>query len=259
MEPRYWRGRWSNGKAAVRVYICGTLFAVKRLLLHLIAGGVSLVTAQSMDEITLKRPSPNGMPIAIGFLGAFERWNDDHRSVRKLALRLRDRGFQSESFSHRNLGTAKKAVMQSLDRNGDGKVDAPEAASAKVIIYGQSMGGAAAVKLAGYLKSKRVPVLLTVQVDSFGAHDNVIPANVRTAANFYQAHRMTVRGEHQIQAADPTRTRILGNFEYEYPIWYLHTWPESWPRRVFGGAHARMEADPVLWSRIESLVIDAAR
>ena len=212
---------------------------------------------QSLGEVAVARPAPEGARVAIGFLGALEKWDDPHRSVRKLTLRLRERGWQAESFSHRNLRTAKKAMVQALDRNGNRRIDRGEAASAKVVIYGQSMGGGAAVKLAKFLRGKQVPVLLTVQVDSFGARDGLIPDNVRTAANFYQKHRLTVRGEDHIKAADPTRTRILGNFEYEYPFWKIHTWPETWPRRIFGGAHARMEADPVLWARVEALIQEA--
>ena len=212
-----------------------------------------------MQEVAIERPCPEGARIAVGFLGALERWNDDHRSVRKLTLRLREKGFQAESFSHRNLRTAKKAVISALDSNKNGRIDPNEAGRARVVIYGQSMGGGATVKLAKFLNDRHVPVSLTVQVDSFGARDELIPPNVRAAANFYQAHRFTIRGEDEIRAADPTRTKILGNFEYEYPVWFVHTWPESWQRRVFGGAHARMEADPVLWSRIEALVLDAAR
>lgn len=218
--------------------------------------GVS-APAQALREVKLGHPAPEGARIAIGFLGALERWNDEHRSVRRLALRLREQGWEAESFSHRNLRTAKKAVVAALDRNGNGRLEDGEAAGARIVIYGQSMGGGAAVKLAKFLNGKGVPVLLTVQVDSFGARDGVIPANVRTAANFYQKHRLTVRGEDRIRAADPGRTRILGNFEYDYPIWKVYAWPESWPRRVFGGAHARMEADPLLWSRVETLIQEA--
>jgi hypothetical protein len=213
--------------------------------------------AQSLREVKLGHPAPEGARIAIGFLGALERWNDEHRSVRRLTLRLRERGWEAESFSHRRLGTAKKAVVAALDGNGNGRIDVAEAEGARIVIYGQSMGGGAAVKLAKFLQGKGVPVLLTVQVDSFGARDGVIPANVRVAANFYQKHRLTVRGEDRIRAADPGRTRILGNFEYDYPIWKVYAWPESWPRRVFGGAHARMEADPLLWSRVETLIQEA--
>ncbi len=213
--------------------------------------------AQSLREVAVARPAPENANIAIGFLGALEHWNDPNRSVRKLTLHLRQQGWQAESFSHRNLHTAKKAVIQALDRNQNHHIDPDEAASARIVIYGQSMGGAATVKLANYLKSKGVPVLLTVQVDSFGARDSRIPPNVHAAANFYQKHWFTIRGEDKIEAADPKRTQILGNFEYEYPLWNVHTWPESWPRRLFGGAHARMEADPVLWSRVEKLIQEA--
>lgn len=213
--------------------------------------------AQSLREVAVARPAPENARIAIGFLGALERWDDPNRSVRKLTLHLRQQGWQAESFSHRNLATAKKAVIQALDRNRNRRIDPDEAASAHIVIYGQSMGGAATVKLANYLKSRGVPVLLTVQVDSVGAHDSRIPPNVHAAANFYQKHWFTIRGEDHIHAADPKRTRILGNFEYEYPWWHAHTWPESWPRRIFGGAHARMEADPVLWSRVETLIEEA--
>lgn len=228
------------------------------LVVLLMACGLG-AAGQSSRQVTLARPAPEGARIAIGFLGALERWDDPNRSVRKLALGLREKGWQAESFSHRNLGVAKKAVMAALDRNGDGRVDEREAAGARVVIFGQSMGGGATVKLARFLDKRGVPVLLTVQVDSFGAKDVVIPGNVRAAANFYQTHWFTIRGEREIRAADPARTRILGNFEYEYPLWKIYAWPESWPRRVFGGAHARMEADPVLWARVEALILEAGK
>jgi len=214
--------------------------------------------AQSLKQLTLARPAPEGKIIAIGFLGAWERWDDEHRNVRKLALRLRERGFEAETFANHSLRTAKKAVTGALDRNGNNRIDPDEAAGARVVIFGQSMGGGATVALARFLHSKNVPVLLTVQVDSFGFRDGVIPANVKVAANYFQHHWFTIRGENQIRAKDPARTRILGNYEFEYPLWKVHTWPESWPRRVFGGAHARMEADPLLWSRIENLILEAS-
>src|SRR5436190_23368849 len=106
------------------------------------------VAGQSLRDVGIARPAPEGARIAIGFLGALERWDDPNRSVRKLALRLREQGWQSESFSHRNLGDAKKAVIEALDRNRNHRIDPNEAATAKIVIYGQSMGGGAAVLLA---------------------------------------------------------------------------------------------------------------
>ena len=31
----------------------------------------------------------------------------------------------------------------------------------------------------------------------------------------------------------------------------------SWARRVFGGSHAKMELDPVIWSQVEHYISDA--
>jgi hypothetical protein len=33
---------------------------------------------------------------------------------------------------------------------------------------------------------------------------------------------------------------------------------QSW-RTVIGGGHARMEADPILWSRVEGMILAAAQ
>ncbi|MBM3764506.1 MAG: hypothetical protein FJW32_03860 [Acidobacteria bacterium] len=220
---------------------------------------MSAAAAQSLRQVAIAHPVEPGKVVAIGFLGAWERWDDPNRSVRKVALGLRSQGIESESFANHRLGTAKKAVIAALDRNGNKRIDPDEAKSARVVIYGQSMGGAATLKLARFLESQKVPVLLTVQVDSFGLRDSVVPRNVKVAANYYQNHLFTVRGQKKIRAADPTRTQILGNFEFDYPLWKVHTWPESWPRRIFGGAHARMEADPLLWAKVEQLILQAAQ
>jgi hypothetical protein len=228
--------------------------AVKLLLLAPIL--TIVVPAQSLHDLVIPRPAPPGARIAIGFLGALDRWDNPHRSVRALTLRLRQQGWQADSLSHRNLRTAKKAVLLALDQNQNGRIDPAEAASARIVIYGQSMGGAAAVRLARHLRSQHVPVLLTIQVDSFGLGDDTIPDNVRSAANFYQNEILTVRGQRRIKAANPARTNIIGNFEYDYPLWKIALTPESWPRQVFGGGHARMEADPVVWSCVESLILE---
>ena len=228
---------------------------MKPLLLATIL--ITAASAQSLRDLAIARPTPPGAPIAIGFLGALDRWDNPQRSVRALTLRLRHRGWQADSLSHRNLRTAKKALLLALDQNHNHRVDPTEAALARIVIYGQSMGGAAAVKLARYLRAQKVPVLLTVQVDSFGLSDDTIPDNVRAAANFFQDERLTVRGQRRIKAVNPAKTTILGNFEYDYPIWKVALSPETWPRQIFGGGHARMEADPLLWSRVESLILEA--
>ncbi|MBY0508061.1 MAG: hypothetical protein K2X03_29380 [Bryobacteraceae bacterium] len=215
--------------------------------------------AQRLRDLRVPAPLPTGDVLVLGFLGGLESWDDDHRGVRKLMLRLRDTpGLQAESLAHRRSRVADKVILRALDRDRNGKLDDAERSAARIILVGQSLGGSATVHLAERLHKRGIPVLLTVQVDSFGLHDRVIPANVRAAANFYQHEPLTIQGQTEIRAADPAHTRVLGNFQLHYPLLVPFPVPESWPRRIFGGAHAKMEADPVLWAQVEMLVRQAA-
>lgn len=224
-----------------------------RLLLCALVG--STLLAQRLDQLATKTPVPAGDTLVLGFLGGWERWDDDHRSVRKLALRLRQTpGVHAESIANHRFKTAEKLVRRALDTNGNGKLDPAEKKQARVILYGQSMGGGAVVKMARKLEGWGVPVMLTAQVDSWGVRDGRIPANVRSAVNYYQTERLTIRGEREIAASNPAQTRIIGNFKMHYPIWFPFPQPDEWHRKVFGGAHARMEADPLLWAQIELII-----
>jgi hypothetical protein len=206
-------------------------------------------------------PVPPKSTIVIGFLGGFERWNDEHRGVRHVTLDLRARklpGVFAETFGNHHRRAAMRLLRRSLDSNGDGKLDAKERASARVILYGQSWGGAAVVKAARELESWGVPVLLTVQVDSVGVDDSSIPANVRAAVNLYQHDPFTIQGRPEIQAADPSRTRILGNYRFTYLFQRVESSQlASWGRRNLAGSHARMELDPAVWAQVEELILDA--
>jgi pimeloyl-ACP methyl ester carboxylesterase len=205
---------------------------------------------------------PANRTVVIGFLGGFEHWNDEHRGVRRVALDLRARGdldVVAETFGNHHRPAAMMFLRRLLDTNGDGKLDATERASARVVLYGQSWGGAAAVKAARELESWGVPVLLTVQVDSVGLSDAVIPPNVRSAANFFQHDPFTIHGRQEIRAADPARTEILGNYELTYFFRSIDAPPgsASWARRNLAGSHAKMELDPAVWAQVEGLILNA--
>lgn len=190
--------------------------------------------------------------LVVGFLGGYERWNDSHRSVRRLVLRLRQKpGVYAESFSNHNRSAALLFIRDALDTNRDGRLEPQETASARIILVGQSWGGSAAIALARDLQREGVPVVLTVQVDSFGLHDGVIPGNVRAAINFYQHDPGAIRGRSRIRAADPERTAIVGNFKSSYVFRTVDESDASWARRTFGGSHAKMELDPAVWAQVE--------
>ena len=217
-----------------------------------------VMCAQQLEDMTTPIPLPPGSTLIIGFLGGYEPWNDEHRNVRQLVLRLRQRpGVYAESISNHNRRVALKLIRRALDANRDGKLERDEKAAACIILFGQSWGGAAAVYVARDLGRLGIPVLLTVQVDSVGAKDGVIPANVRTAVNFYQHDPFTIQGRAIIRAANPATTAILGNFGQTYIHRTVDESNASWPRKEFGGSHAKMELDPVVWSRVEQYILNA--
>lgn len=226
--------------------------------------GCAISRAQRFADLAVPMPIPRGSTLVIGFLGGYERWNDEHRSVRRLVLKLRARnGIFAESISNHNHSVALKLIRRSLDTNGDGELDAAERRSARVILFGQSWGGAATLNVARALERLGVPVLLTVQVDSVGVRDKVVPSNVHAAVNFYQHDPLTIEGRSQIEAADSSKTAILGNFQNSYlgrliePTNTGTASNSTWARSTFGGSHARMELDPVVWDRVEQYINEA--
>jgi pimeloyl-ACP methyl ester carboxylesterase len=236
------------------------LCAKAAAVLTLVAACPPAAISQRLSDFTAPQPLPPGSVIVLGFLGGFERWNDEQRGVRKVAFDLRSRGIPNlfvETASNHRRRTAVKFLRQALDTNRNGRIDAEEAVRARVILYGQSWGGATVIKTARELQRWGVPVLLTLQVDSVGLSDAVIPANVHAAANFFQHDLLTIRGRGEIRAEDPSRTRIIGNYQFSYYFRHVDESSASWPRRTLGGSHAKMELDPQVWARVEQLILDA--
>jgi hypothetical protein len=85
------------------------------------------------------------------------------------------------------------------------------------------------------------------------SHDGVIPPNVAEAVNFYQTHGF-IHGRSTITAADPTHTRILGNFRREYTTEPAPCRNFPWYSRLFTRGHIEIECDPRLWLEVEALL-----
>jgi len=195
-------------------------------------------------------------------MGGREPWDNDKRSVRKLALKLRsmhDPAICVETVENKKRSLALKLITNAFDRNYDGKLDEQERSSVRLIIYGQSFGGAAVVKLARQLKKMDVPVALTVQIDSVGRDDNMIPSNVIRAANLFQRNGWFIKGEPEIRAEDPARTEITGNFEYDYSHKKIDISSVPIMKKAFRVAHTRMEYDQEVWDKVERLILDTIR
>jgi hypothetical protein len=154
---------------------------------------------------------------------------------------------------HRDL--ALELVKKAFDRNRDEKLSAAEAGSARVILYGQSWGGAAVVKFSRQLDDIRVPVRLSIQIDSVGIGDGDIPPNVRRAANFYQNNGRIVHGQSEIRAVDPTRTSILFNQRRDYSKTEIKV-NKHWWKKAFRSDHVKMDNDPEVWNCVERLIVE---
>jgi hypothetical protein len=211
--------------------------------------------AQSVPNVTRTMPPV----IVIGFVGGFIKHDNLVHSEVQLAARLREAypaGVDVETFESYHRKEARKKVLSLLDTDHDGTLTSDEKQNGRIIIYGHSWGGSDAVALARELEKDGIPVLLTIQVDSISMlhqNDAVIPANVAEAANFYQAKGF-LHGQSEIRAVDPARTRIIGNFRFDYKASPYNCGKYPWYDRIFGKAHTQIECDPEVWKQAESLI-----
>jgi pimeloyl-ACP methyl ester carboxylesterase len=206
-------------------------------------------------------PVPSVAPptFVFAFVGGFVHRDDSRHAEVRLIQRLREqypKDVESVVFENHRYRDAYNMIRERLDADHDGNLSDDEKQNARILLFGHSWGASAAVSLARRLERDGIPVLLTAQVDSVakrGQNDSVIPANVRQAVNFYQT-RGLVHGRAKITAADPSRTKILGNFRLSYnqPLVGCRDYP--WYDLLFTKPHTAIECDPNVWSQIESLV-----
>ena len=232
---------------------------VTAALLLCLTGGCAAIRLADFETL---RPIPENSCLIVGFLGGRDAWNDESKGVRQMALRLRstDHNRFVETFENRSRDVAVAFVVQALDRDKNGKIESNESSDVTTVIYGQSFGGAAAVKFARQLDALQIPIHLTVQVDSVGRSDQTLPANVKYAANLYQDNGWFISGEHPIAAANPSQTTILGNWKFDYdhpPGVDISLKALPWYKTAFRRAHAKMDRDPRVWALAEELLRSA--
>ena len=202
---------------------------------------------------------PESPVIVVGFVGGFVHADDLRHSEVQLIQKLQSsygNDVTVRIFENHRRALAHKLILEQLHRIGNAVSSDEHEHGANLILFGHSWGGSAVVSLARELEKERIPVALTIQVDSIkknGEDDSVIPANVAEAINFYQT-RGLLHGQRQIIAADPSRTRILGNFRFTYDTEpaACHSYP--WYNRLLFKGHTSIECDPQVWSQIDSLI-----
>lgn len=235
-----------------------SLLLVLSVFLSLQTGCAYLIEQQHF-HLSTPTPLSDDQALIIGFLGGRQRWDDDSRGVRQLAVKLDEMKIpevEIETFQNRRRDLAMEFISKALDRNDDNHLDLEERASARLILYGQSLGGSAVVKLSRELEKINIPVLLSIQVDSVGFSDHLIPSNVLRAANLFQSNDWIFTGEDKILALDRESTDIVANIEFDYSNKEVDMSAQPWQRRLFSTPHSMMDADPEVWAIVEKLIID---
>ncbi len=209
------------------------------------------------SDLATPIPMPRGSLLIIGFLGAWEDWDHPKRNVRRLALRLREeapQGLYVESAGNHSRGLIRKFVLDALDLDRNRKLSPEEARGSELILYGQSFGAAASVKLARELRKQGVQVRLIVMVDSIGRDDQVIPSNVRRVLNLYQRDPGPVRGESKVRAEDESQTAVLGNIPFTYLFRDIDM--SDYPKITHKApiSHWKMDNDPAVWAIVETAI-----
>lgn len=236
------------------IFSTGTLGFFLFLATLLAHGPIASGHPASTNEVSMRPPA-----IVIGFVGGFVAHDNPVHSEVQLAERLRKEyptGVDVETFESYRGKKALNRIRTILDTNQDGTLTQEEKQNARIIIYGHSWGGSESIYLARKLEKESIPVSLTLQIDSvskFGRDDMTIPANVAKAANFFQPNGL-VHGRPDIHAADPARTKIIGNFRFDYKNSSLNCAEYPWYDRYIVKPHTQIECDPAIWSQVESLI-----
>jgi hypothetical protein len=225
----------------------------------LLACGLNATGSLFSNNSSAGVSSGNAPFIVIGFVGGFVRHDDSVHSPVQVAERIRKDYPSSvyvKVFENRRREQAHQEILKLLNTNHDNTLSDEEKRNAKIILYGMSWGGSETVALARELQADKIPVLLTIQVDSvkkMNENDEVIPANVAEAVNFYESEGF-LHGRSEIRAEDPSRTKILGNFQFSYTSMPANCENYPWWDRVFVKPHTEIECDPAVWNKAEVLI-----
>ena len=222
--------------------------------------GCASLRGQQYFHFSTPTPIDDNQTLILGFLGGRENWDESSRGVRQLSMKIDAMNLPDvhiETLENRKRDLAMELILNSFDSNQDGYLDERERGSARLIMFGHSLGGAAVVKLSNNLNDLGIPVLLTVQIDSVGFtyDDHLIPSNVRRAANLFQLDGWLLLGEDKISAQDPNKTEIIANLKFDYKDKEVDMSGVPWKRRLLSVPHSKMDADPEVWSTVEQLIL----
>ena len=215
--------------------------------------------AASQTQASMPTKRDAAPVLVVGFMGGFVHSNDLRHSELQIARQIQSQygdRVRVQIFENRHRADAHKWIEQQLREEDGVHSFHEERPRPRIVLFGHSWGASAVVYLARELQHDGIPVDLTIQVDSIRKNrkdDSIIPANVFQAINFYQTGGL-LRGRTTITAADPSRTRILGNVRLTYEKLPRECRAYPWHDRLVFKGHTAIECDPRVWSQVEHLI-----
>jgi hypothetical protein len=193
-------------------------------------------SAVSVSGSGFKSASPCRI-IYLGFVGALEPPNNKYSGVVQIREALQAREYSdvcAQSFSPYTWQEGRDWLLKHFPSHAGALTFDEIQRAPKVILVGHSMGGWAILSIARELRSRNIPVELTVQVDSVGITDHTVPKNVKSAAIFHANDALMFMTTKHVRREDPAHTKLVANVT------------------VAGAGHESITRDP----RIRTLVMD---
>jgi hypothetical protein len=158
--------------------------------------------------------SPDCQIVYLGFVGALEPANNKNSGVVQIRQTLQGKDYSdvcARSFSPYVWTEGRDWLMEHFPTHPGALTSLELQQAPKVILVGHSMGGWAIMSVARELRSHGIPVELTVQVDSVGFTDDVIPRNVKSAAIFHANDVLIFMTTKHVRLEDPNHTKIVAD------------------------------------------------
>lgn len=152
--------------------------------------------------------------VYLGVVGALETANNGSSGLVQIRETLSQPAYQdvcAKTFSPYVWRSGLQYVLKHFPSHVGVLTEEELERSPKVILVGHSMGGWAIISVARQLKSKGIPVELSIQVDSVGITDQTVPKNVKAAAIFHARDILMFMTTKKIKAEEPSQTKLVGN------------------------------------------------
>jgi hypothetical protein len=193
--------------AVLGVLLCGAVSVRGQNVLPL-AGAASTIAPE------ISSGSPPCKIVYLGFVGALEPPDNKYSGVVQIRDVLRGRGFGdvcASSYSPYVWTMGRDWLLKYFPTHEGALTPAELLLCPKVILVGHSMGGWAMMSVARELRSRNIPVELTIQVDSVGITDQTVPRNVKNGALFHAHDVLMFMTTRHLKMEDPTMTKLVAN------------------------------------------------